>query len=78
MLVELDRLAGVIDADANRSRELPNIGPHVRQIFGHEADVIYLDVGAGWCEIISVDPKSGLFEVILRDIIEASEVEGGV
>lgn len=77
-MVEMERLARVIDSDGLTLRDLTDVSPHVRQIFGRKADVIYLDVGQGWCEIISVDPKSELFEVILKAIIEASEVEGGV
>jgi hypothetical protein len=78
MLVELRQLAHVIGSDGINPRDLTNVGPYVRQIFGVKADAIYLDVGQGWCEIISVNPKSEPFEIILREVIDVSELEGGV
>jgi hypothetical protein len=77
MLVELNELAKVIGPDLTQHRELSDVGPYVRQIFGSRADVIYIDVGQGCCEILSINPRAGLTEDILREVIKVSELEGG-
>jgi hypothetical protein len=66
MLVEFEDLAKVIGSNLTEHRELNDVGPYVRQIFGRRADVIYVDVGQGYCEILSINPRSELTEVILR------------
>jgi hypothetical protein len=77
MLVYLDELAEVIGSDLVQQRELSNIGPYVRQIFGSRADVIYVDVGQGCCEVLSINPRAELTEIIFKDILSVGELEGG-
>lgn len=77
MIVKLDELAEVIGSDLTQQRELTEVGPYLRQIFGRRADVIYVDVGQGRCEILSVNPRGELTETILRDILLVGELEGG-
>jgi hypothetical protein len=71
-------LAKVIGSDLTQCRELIDIGPYVRQIFGSRADVIYIDVGQGCCEVLSINPRSELPENILKDILFIGDLEGGV
>jgi hypothetical protein len=78
MIVELDELAKVIGSGLTQHRELSDVGPYVRQIFGSRADVIYIDVGQGCYEVLSINPRSELTENILKDILFIGDLEGGV
>lgn len=56
MIVELDELARMIDFDLTQQRDLREVGPHIKQIFGRRADVIYVNVGEGYCEVLALIP----------------------
>jgi hypothetical protein len=78
MLVELEQLANIIGADADNQRELSDIGPCVWQLFGARGDVIYLDVGKGCCEVISINPNIEPIESIIKNLLQVGEPEGGM
>lgn len=71
----LDKTLNKILETEDYHQHAPEWGERAWRVKGKFADVIYWDVGNGWCEIIKVIPKEGQEDWIQQffEKIEASD-----
>lgn len=73
----LDNTLGRIAEAEDYHEHAPDFGERAWRVKGRFADIIYWDMGNGWCDIIKVIPQKGCEEWLQQffDAIEASHDE---
>ena len=73
-MIEVYDLCEIIECEGKHVRR-KDLGERVWLAKGKKADVIYYDVGNGWCEILHIIPKKVSLKEILKRIKNLKEVE---